>query len=95
MAEHGITFPNKEEWRLTDRIVGEIHALPSSYGILTATNGMLCYIEQENGKMFGPAHIAFFVARKPEQQQVIKSLCQHHQTPSASRKTPVDISDLI
>lgn len=94
MEEHSLTLPTKEEWRLTERILGEVNGIPTSYGILTATNGILCYIEQADGSLFGPAHIAFFIARRSEQQQVINSLCTLKTKTSQSRKT-CDISDLI
>lgn len=60
---HGITLKNSEGWRLTPRLVGEVNGIPTSRGILTATNGILCYIEQEiDGRVTTfEGHIAWFV----------------------------------
>jgi hypothetical protein len=62
---HNLTVGRNEEWRLTDRILGEINGLPGSRGFLTATNGILCYVEQ-HGRLFGPAHIGWFITEKQE-----------------------------
>jgi hypothetical protein len=61
---HGLTWPANEAWRLTEREMGEIVGLPGSRGILTATNGILCYIEQEmDGRICTYlGHIEWFVA---------------------------------
>ena len=61
---HGITWPAHEVWRLTEREMGEIVGLPGSRGILTATNGILYYIEQEiEGRVCTYlGHIEWFVA---------------------------------
>ncbi len=62
---HSITFPRTEGfWRLTERVVGQVNGLPTSRGILTATNGILCYIEQETDGRVGTflGHLEWFVA---------------------------------
>jgi hypothetical protein len=54
----------KYPWRLTRRIVGQINGIPTSHGVLVSTNGIECYIEQEQGngkiKLFR-GHIAWFI----------------------------------
>lgn len=62
MTLNAITLPRNEHWRLTPRVVGEIHALPGSNGILTATNGILCYIERAENSLF-LGHIDHFISR--------------------------------
>ena len=66
---HGINFSKSEGfWRLTDRLVGQINGLPGSRGVLTATDGILCYIEQERDgrvELFA-GHIQWFIADSGE-----------------------------
>lgn len=61
-----------DNWRLTDRICGQIHGIPGSRGILTATNGILCVIEQDANVNF-LGHIAWFVADRDEEQQTVEN----------------------
>lgn len=71
---HGITFSKSEGfWRLTDRLVGQINGLPGSRGVLTATDGILCYIEQErDGRVhLFSGHIQRFVADSGERADAI------------------------
>jgi hypothetical protein len=59
-----ITIPATETWRLTPCLLGEIKGLPSTHGVLLATNGILCYIELTaplaSGLKFFLGHIDFF-----------------------------------
>ncbi len=57
---HNLTTVSKKgpPWRLTSRLVGSIQGLPQSFGHLTATNGILCYIENHTGVYQG--HLAWF-----------------------------------
>lgn len=41
------------DWRLTDYVLGEINGLPKSRGRVVATNGIMCYIQQEYGLYYG------------------------------------------
>lgn len=63
-AYYKLTLDKKTDWRLTPRIIGSIHGLPNSFGILQATNGILCHIIQHNDgstpRIF-TGHIAWFV----------------------------------
>ena len=47
-------------WRLTEPRAGEINGLPNFRGLLVATNGILCYLETETGRLF-EGHIDWFV----------------------------------
>ena len=59
LHHHKLTVSKKgPPWRLTERLVGSIHGLPQSFGHLTATNGILCYIENNIGVYLG--HMAWF-----------------------------------
>lgn len=60
-AHHKILLPNdsKYPWRLTKRIVGEVNGIPTSHGVLVATNGIECFIEQ--GEALFRGHILWFV----------------------------------
>lgn len=65
-AAHRLTLP-RGHWRLVHRQVGHIHGLESaSFGHLTATNGVLCYIEQGGGVVF-LGHIENWVQFKDEE----------------------------
>jgi len=61
---NNITVGRNEEWRLTERLHGEIQGLPGSRGFLTATNGILCYVEQHSRLFLG--HLHWFVTDKNE-----------------------------
>lgn len=63
--KHGITVQHKSQWRMVEAQLGQIHALPHSWGRLRATDGVLCYIELGDGKLF-LGHIASFVKDKTE-----------------------------
>lgn len=72
-SAHGVTWPASEVWRLTDRLVGEINGVPNSRGVLTATNGILCYVEQEqDGRIvLFLGHVGWFVADKGDSVDTI------------------------
>jgi hypothetical protein len=58
---HQLPMPCRQgpQWRLTERLVGTISGLPMSFGHLTATNGIMCYIEtSSNGIYLG--HLKYF-----------------------------------
>lgn len=61
---HGIPIPRKGDWRLTDRVRGNISGVPNSDGILTATDGILCFIEQEYRVFCG--HVEHFIEDKEQ-----------------------------
>lgn len=74
-AAHGITLKRDQYWRLTDRLLGEITGVPNSRGILTATNGIDCYIEQERSgriELF-LGHMDWFVADSGRDVETIKA----------------------
>lgn len=56
-------------WRLTDRVVGHIQGLPASHGMLLATDGILCYIDQGAERTVQPylGHVGWFV---PDDKEV-------------------------
>lgn len=60
-SHYKLTLDKHTDWRLTPRIVGSIHAIPSSFGVLQATNGILCHIIQPDGKTIFIGHMAWFV----------------------------------
>ena len=64
----------KFPWRLTKRIVGQINGIPTSHGVLASTNGIECYIEQEQGdgkvKLFH-GHILWFIPDDLEDLEVL------------------------
>jgi len=90
MAVYNLTLPRNEDWRLTDRIVGNIHALPDTHGVLVATNGILCYIERESDLFLG--HIAFFIPQSNIYKTTITKLCKQPSTLVSKRQL---IDDLI
>lgn len=59
--DFGIPYTRKaSQWRLTPRLLGQIQAIPQSRGILTATNGIDCYIVRGDQTLF-KGHIGWFV----------------------------------
>lgn len=59
-AHYSLTLDRHTHWRLTPRIVGHIHGLKRSFGVLQATNGILCHIILEDKKIF-TGHIMWFI----------------------------------
>lgn len=51
-ADNSMPIP-RGDWRLTDYDLGEINGLPKSRGRVVATNGIMCYIQQETGLYCG------------------------------------------
>ena len=51
-AANSMPLP-RGDWRLTDYDLGEINGLPNSRGRVVATNGIMCYIQQEHGLYLG------------------------------------------
>jgi hypothetical protein len=88
MRAHRITLGRQLPWRLTERQVGEINGLPNSRGILTATNGILCYIEQEReGRVeLFLGHLQWFVADGGETGETIASRPAHKPAPQPSKR---------
>jgi hypothetical protein len=76
---HGLCWPTKEEWRLLKPKLGSIEALPRTRGVVVATNGILCYIELENGTLF-LGHLEHFNIEKTEREFKSK-------TPKAPKET--------
>jgi hypothetical protein len=70
-AHHRVLLPkdSKYPWRLTKRIVGEVNGIPTSHGVLVATNGIECFIEQAGGLFRG--HILWFVPDGLEDLEVL------------------------
>ncbi len=40
------------DWRMVERKVGQIVGLPESRGVLVCTNGIQCFIEQADGRLY-------------------------------------------
>lgn len=68
----GVLFTKNSHWRLTERLVGEIVGLPNSRGILTATDGIQCYIEREGTFPFH-GHVQWFVPDNGESVEAVIS----------------------
>lgn len=67
-AKHGVTHPAKENWRLTQYgYIGEVSGIPTSRGILVATDGILCYITQGEDAPPFLGHILHF---KPDEVEI-------------------------
>ena len=62
MSPIAIQRRDADKWRRVRPRPGHIHGLPGSQGVVTATNGILCTIDQ-NGRTF-IGHYDFFVADK-------------------------------
>ena len=50
--QYGLVLGRKEHWRMTKPYNGEIQGIPTSRGVLKITNGIDCYIEQPDGRVF-------------------------------------------
>ena len=80
---HGILLPSAKVsyWRLTKRIVGQINGIPSIRGILTATNGILCFIESEAGvPLLG--HIGWFEPDQADDREDVANECAQENAPA-------------
>jgi hypothetical protein len=72
-SEHRLLKPRpRDDWRLTERVKGAIQGIPSSFGFLTATNGIDCFIERDMLPPFH-GHVAWFVTEKGEKVEVTKN----------------------
>ena len=62
------------DWRMVERQVGQIIGLPDSRGVLVCTNGIQCFIEQADGKLY-LGHYDWFVAdeQSAERSSVARS----------------------
>jgi hypothetical protein len=74
---------NPGDWRWTNRISGEINGLPMSRGVLVATNGILCLIEQ--GETYFEGHLQWFVADEDEGQDEVNGLRKDRQPKESKR----------
>ena len=81
-----------DTWHFTKRIVGQVHGIPTSRGVMVATNGILCLIEQGDGKEF-LGHIGWFLADKEDEQQDVKKATKVSNAPLRS-KYRLEIYDL-
>lgn len=79
--EQGLTLSRYTQWRLTERILGMIHGLPSSYGVLVATDGILCHIVNGSGNIF-VGHIHHF---EPDDRDVVVSVKETKAMKNAKR----------
>ncbi len=69
-AKHEVVEPRIEEWRMVptkEQRMGEINALTHSRGIPRITNGIMCWIEREDGTLYR-GHWAWFVHDATEPQ---------------------------
>lgn len=75
LAAHGLTVPRHQNWRLTDRELGSIIGVPNSRGVLAATNGIDCYIEQvKEGRItLFLGHLDWFVPDSGRSIETIKA----------------------
>ena len=78
-----------DTWRRTKRIVGQVNGIPGSRGVMVATNGILCQIEQSGPVPF-IGHIAWFV---PDDKTIdIEHAVKH---PAAPLKRKVDFTEYV
>ena len=69
--QHRLTPPSKNQWRLTKRSAGEFLACPHSFGVLTATDGILAFTELSDDSVF-LGHIGNFVEMELEDEELPK-----------------------
>lgn len=93
-AHHRITLTGRfaGPWRLTKPFVGQISGLNNSYGTLTATNGIDCYIERADGTLF-MGHMDWFV-KDPAHRQP-QSSPQEYVAKKAQRKSAAELERLM
>ena len=81
-TRHGLPLPRKGDWRVTKRIIGAIHGLPRSHGILCATDGVLCLIEQGgNSDRLFQGHLQFFVPDAKDDAEYVDEVRATAKTP--------------
>lgn len=67
---HGLCHKNADNWRLTKRTLVEITGLPNLSGFLTATNGILAYLEIPGTRVLvGPVHLEW--AKAVDQNELL------------------------
>lgn len=94
-AEHHITYPKREQWRLTERAFGEVHGLAQIRGWLTATNGMLAFVERLDGKVIGPVKLENFKVDKKENDDVKKARKKELKEIKENRSVSEKAADLL
>lgn len=86
-------YKDAHAWRLTHRIPGEIQGLPTTAGILVATNGVLCLIERQGQDHF-EGHLDWFVPL--HQRYVDDIMCYRvEKKPTAAKKTETLNSEYV
>lgn len=81
---------NPGDWRWTKRILGEINGLPMSRGVLVATNGIICLIEQGGDSHF-EGHLQWFVPDESEDAGEVMRLRKD----KAAKKEKSLVDDLL
>jgi len=64
-ADHNMPYPRKGVWRPVNHAIGEINGLPNSRGIVTVTDGIMCYIVCADSSLYR-GHYSWFIPDKVE-----------------------------
>jgi len=90
MAQSHLTLPHKQDWRLTPAIYGAISGIPSSHGLLVATDGCLCYIRRWPDFNMFLGHVENFITDSfAERKMQICTPIQSHKNKSKSLKQDI------
>ena len=65
-AENKLVVKHRADWRMVKPERGQIQGLPTSYGTLVATDGLLCYVQLGGGQLM-LAHLAHW-QKEPAQR---------------------------
>ena len=100
-TKHELFLKHKEvrrdfhKWRLTNRIAGHIHALPETFGILVATNGVLCLIERPGDRVeLFCGHLEFFVPQDKEDTSEVEEM-KAPQIKSPAKELATSLKELL
>lgn len=70
-TSYGIFKRRSADWRLVlEPLHGNIQGLENSYGLLLATNGILCLIQRNDHVTLFEGHLDYFVPNRPSQKTI-------------------------
>jgi hypothetical protein len=89
---HKLQHRQFDNWRLTKPCLGSINGLPNLRGFVLATNGILCYLENERGEIC-QGHFDWF---NPEQQDAVVSFTDGTPVKESQKKgRTIDVAKLL
>jgi len=92
LTKHKLVYRDASNWRMTKRIPGQINGLPHSGGVLVATNGIVCLIEQTGGDTIYEGHMGWFVPDAGADEEEVELLKAEKYRKA---KKPINVEDYL